>query len=175
MLIDIQSLGAKGASLPALLNLLQLIGWGSFEIIVMRDAASLLGTRALSEGSLLASPLVWTLFFGGTGDIDESTDITAKSQAFADMAGAEGYTVIGRGDKYVTIKKSFGQDADGYAKTAIIKVRISDHSNVNRGNHFGETDINIAPDDGYSRDTFADALRKIQSAYVNDDLDTVIP
>lgn len=112
---------------------------------------------------------------GGTGDIDESTDITAKSQAFADMAEAEGYTVIGRGDKYVTIKKSFGQDADGYAKTAIIKVRISDHSNVNRGNHFGETDINIAPDDGYSRDTFADALRKIQSAYVNDDLDTVIP
>ncbi len=28
------SLGSKGASLPAVLNLLQLIGWGSFEIIV---------------------------------------------------------------------------------------------------------------------------------------------
>ncbi|MDP1165116.1 cytosine permease, partial [Klebsiella pneumoniae] len=50
------SLGAKGASLPALLNLLQLVGWGSFEIIVMRDAASLLGARAFSDGSLLASP-----------------------------------------------------------------------------------------------------------------------
>ena len=59
------SLGAKGASLPALLNLLQLIGWGSFEIIVMRDAASLLGVRAFSDASLLASPLLWTLFFGG--------------------------------------------------------------------------------------------------------------
>jgi len=58
------SLGAKGASLPAVLNLLQLIGWGSFEIIVMRDAASLLGARAFSEGSLFSSPLLWTLFFG---------------------------------------------------------------------------------------------------------------
>jgi NCS1 family nucleobase:cation symporter-1 len=61
------SLGSKGASLPALLNLLQLIGWGSFEIIVMRDAASLLGTRAFSEGSLWSSPMLWTLFFGALG------------------------------------------------------------------------------------------------------------
>ncbi|KTB72788.1 nitrate reductase [Pseudomonas viridiflava ICMP 13104] len=58
------SLGSKGASLPALLNLLQLIGWGSFEIIVMRDAASLLGARAFADGSPWASPLLWTLFFG---------------------------------------------------------------------------------------------------------------
>ncbi|MFL6533750.1 MAG: putative hydroxymethylpyrimidine transporter CytX, partial [Pseudomonas sp.] len=58
------SLGGKGASVPAVLNLLQLIGWGSFEIIVMRDAASLLGARAFSEGSLGANPLLWTLFFG---------------------------------------------------------------------------------------------------------------
>ena len=58
------SLGARGASLPAVLNLLQLIGWGSFEIIVMRDAASLLGARAFGDGSLWAGPLLWTLFFG---------------------------------------------------------------------------------------------------------------
>ncbi|MFI3047307.1 Permease [Pseudomonas coronafaciens pv. coronafaciens] len=58
------SLGSKGASLPAVLNLLQLIGWGSFEIIVMRDAASLLGARAFADGSLWASPLLWTLVFG---------------------------------------------------------------------------------------------------------------
>ncbi len=63
------SLGSRGASLPALLNLLQLIGWGSFEIIVMRDAASLLGTRAFSEGSLLASPLLWTVLFGGLATV----------------------------------------------------------------------------------------------------------
>ena len=58
------SLGQYGASLPALLNLLQLVGWGAFEIIVMRDAASLLGARAFSEASLLANPMLWTLVFG---------------------------------------------------------------------------------------------------------------
>ncbi|MCQ4311282.1 putative hydroxymethylpyrimidine transporter CytX [Pseudomonas stutzeri] len=58
------SLGSRGAVLPALLNLVQLIGWGAFEIIVMRDAASLLATRAFGEDSLLNSPALWTLFFG---------------------------------------------------------------------------------------------------------------
>jgi NCS1 family nucleobase:cation symporter-1 len=58
------SLGCKGATLPAILNLLQLVGWGSFEIIVMRDAASLLGAGAFSESSLWANPLLWTLIFG---------------------------------------------------------------------------------------------------------------
>ncbi|MCU1723542.1 putative hydroxymethylpyrimidine transporter CytX [Pseudomonas sp. 5P_5.1_Bac1] len=59
------SLGRHGAALPAVLNLLQLIGWGSFEIIVMRDAASLLGAQSFGENSLWNSPLLWTLFFGG--------------------------------------------------------------------------------------------------------------
>ncbi len=59
-----RSLGRDGARLPALLNLLQLIGWGSFEIIVMRDAASLLGARAFGEDSALTNPLLWTLCFG---------------------------------------------------------------------------------------------------------------
>ena len=58
------SLGNHGASLPALLNLLQLIGWGAFEIIVMRDAASLLAARAFGEESLWTNPLLWTLAFG---------------------------------------------------------------------------------------------------------------
>ncbi|MBD8600433.1 putative hydroxymethylpyrimidine transporter CytX [Pseudomonas sp. CFBP 8772] len=58
------SLGSKGAGVPAILNLLQLVGWGSFEIIVMRDAASLLGAGAFSEGSLWASPMLWTFVFG---------------------------------------------------------------------------------------------------------------
>jgi len=58
------SLGKRGAALPAVLNLLQLIGWGAFEIIVMRDAASLLGAKAFAEGSLWANPLFWTLVFG---------------------------------------------------------------------------------------------------------------
>jgi NCS1 family nucleobase:cation symporter-1 len=58
------SLGSKGACVPAILNLLQLVGWGSFEIIVMRDAASLLGAGAFSASSPWANPLLWTLFFG---------------------------------------------------------------------------------------------------------------
>ena len=58
------SLGSRGALLPALLNVLQLIGWGAFEIIVMRDAASLLGARVFSDASVFSNPLLWTLFFG---------------------------------------------------------------------------------------------------------------
>ena len=58
------SLGSRGAMLPALLNLLQLVGWGAFEIIVMRDAASLLAGKVFAEGSVLTSPWLWTLFFG---------------------------------------------------------------------------------------------------------------
>ncbi|MBA1202891.1 putative hydroxymethylpyrimidine transporter CytX [Pseudomonas capeferrum] len=58
------TLGGHGARLPALCNLLQLIGWGSFELIVMRDAASLLGARAFGDDSVWTSPLLWTLCFG---------------------------------------------------------------------------------------------------------------
>ena len=58
------SLGSHGTRLPAVLNLLQLVGWGAFEIIVMRDAASLLGARAFGEHSAWNSPMLWTLCFG---------------------------------------------------------------------------------------------------------------
>ncbi|WP_454254438.1 putative hydroxymethylpyrimidine transporter CytX [Pseudomonas sp. Marseille-Q8238] len=63
------SLGGQGAVLPALLNLLQLVGWGAFEIIVMRDAASLLAGKVFTEGSALTSPWLWTLFFGGLATV----------------------------------------------------------------------------------------------------------
>jgi putative hydroxymethylpyrimidine transporter CytX len=59
-----RTLGDRGAVLPALLNLAQLVGWGAFEIIVMRDAASLLAARAFGAQSWLISPALWTLFFG---------------------------------------------------------------------------------------------------------------
>ncbi|ARU90041.1 putative hydroxymethylpyrimidine transporter CytX [Pseudomonas sp. M30-35] len=58
------SLGSKGAVMPALLNILQLVGWGAFEIIVMRDAASLLSAQAFGEGSVLTNAALWTVFFG---------------------------------------------------------------------------------------------------------------
>lgn len=59
------SLGRHGVALPAVLNLVQLVGWGAFEIIVMRDAAALLAGKAFGEGSSWSSPALWTLFFGG--------------------------------------------------------------------------------------------------------------
>ncbi|MDZ5604242.1 putative hydroxymethylpyrimidine transporter CytX [Pseudomonas sp. RP23018S] len=58
------TLGRGGARVPALLNLLQLVGWGAFEIIVMRDAASLLAARTFGADSSWTSPMLWTLCFG---------------------------------------------------------------------------------------------------------------
>jgi NCS1 family nucleobase:cation symporter-1 len=53
-------LGVRGATLPAVLNAVQLIGWGVFEIVVMRDAAAALAQRYLGA----AHPLFWTVAFG---------------------------------------------------------------------------------------------------------------
>ncbi|TFZ32967.1 putative hydroxymethylpyrimidine transporter CytX, partial [Pseudomonas syringae] len=58
------SLGSKGAALAAVLDLLQLLGGGAFENIVMRDAASLLGARAFAAGSPSGSPLLLTPLVG---------------------------------------------------------------------------------------------------------------
>lgn len=112
---------------------------------------------------------------GGSGDIDESTNISAKSHAFAEMAATLGYSVANPGLKYMIAKKDFGSTPDGHEIAAVVHVRISDHSNVNRGHHFGEIDINIAPDDGYPRDTFDSALRRLKGVFVDDDLTTIIP
>ncbi|MDR5749858.1 MULTISPECIES: putative hydroxymethylpyrimidine transporter CytX [unclassified Caballeronia] len=54
------TLGVRGASVPAVLNAVQLVGWGSFEIIVMRDSADALAKQSFG----LSMPLVWTLVFG---------------------------------------------------------------------------------------------------------------
>ncbi|NPT36079.1 cytosine permease, partial [Paraburkholderia xenovorans] len=40
------TLGVRGASVPAVLNAVQLVGWGSFEVIVMRDSADALAKQA---------------------------------------------------------------------------------------------------------------------------------
>jgi nucleobase:cation symporter-1, NCS1 family len=54
------TLGVRGASVPAVLNAVQLVGWGSFELIVMRDSADALSKQSFG----LSMPLVWTLVFG---------------------------------------------------------------------------------------------------------------
>ncbi len=55
------ALGARGAAVPAVLNAVQLTGWGAFEIIAMRDSANALARQAFG----VSNPLLWTLLFGG--------------------------------------------------------------------------------------------------------------
>ncbi len=53
-------LGIRGSYAPTVLNVLQLLGWATFEVIVMAQAADALGTRALGWPS--AYPL-WVVAF----------------------------------------------------------------------------------------------------------------
>ena len=80
------------------------------------------------------------------------------------MAEAEGYTV-GGDYKYLTISKN----------GVSLKVRLSDHANVNKGIHFGENVINIAPSDGSNPvDTFSSALYIMRHTMVDADGEIVI-
>lgn len=54
------ALGARGAAVPALLNAIQLTGWGAFEIIAMRDSADALARQTFG----VSNPMIWTLAFG---------------------------------------------------------------------------------------------------------------
>ena len=54
------TLGVRGAAVPAVLNVIQLVGWGAFEIIAMRDAADALAKQTFH----VSAPVVWTLIFG---------------------------------------------------------------------------------------------------------------
>ncbi|WP_127088650.1 putative hydroxymethylpyrimidine transporter CytX [Aquabacter cavernae] len=54
------ALGVRGASVPAVMNVVQLVGWGAFEIIVMGDAADALAKSAFG----VSAPAAWTLLFG---------------------------------------------------------------------------------------------------------------
>lgn len=57
------ALGVRGATLAALLNAIQLLGWSAFEIIAMRDAATALEQRWFGA----AHPALLTLAFGAIG------------------------------------------------------------------------------------------------------------
>ncbi|MES2978719.1 MAG: cytosine permease [Pseudomonadota bacterium] len=56
--------GSAFARLPIVLNIVQLVGWGTFELVVMRDATVAIGKQS---GSLSAAwwPYVATLLWGG--------------------------------------------------------------------------------------------------------------
>jgi NCS1 family nucleobase:cation symporter-1 len=53
-------LGLRGSYVPSLLNVLQLIGWATFEVIIMAQAAHLLSERVFGSRGYPA----WVLFFG---------------------------------------------------------------------------------------------------------------
>ena len=56
--------GRSFARLPILLNIVQLLGWGTFELVMMRDATVAIGRQS---GSMAASywPVLATLLWGG--------------------------------------------------------------------------------------------------------------
>ncbi len=53
-------LGLRGSYLPTVLNVLQLIGWATFEVIVMAQAANALSVRLFGFDNYL----LWVVFFG---------------------------------------------------------------------------------------------------------------
>jgi len=55
------TLGEHGALLPTLVNVVQLIGWGSFEVVIMRDAFDALSRQSIG----FSWPLLWGLLAGG--------------------------------------------------------------------------------------------------------------
>ncbi|MFM2482431.1 cytosine permease [Celerinatantimonas sp. YJH-8] len=57
-------LGSRGIWIPSFLNMVQLMGWGAFEIILMRDGATLLMKQWLGADSFWTSSLLWTLILG---------------------------------------------------------------------------------------------------------------
>lgn len=54
------TLGIRGSSVPAVMNIIQLVGWGTFEIIAMRDAAD----QLTGSNFGFSAPVVWTIVFG---------------------------------------------------------------------------------------------------------------
>ena len=56
--------GRRFASLPIILNIVQLVGWGTFELVVMRDATVAIGRQS---GTMAQTwwPMVATLVWGG--------------------------------------------------------------------------------------------------------------
>ena len=59
------ALGVRGALLASALNALQLVGWGAFEVIAMRDAGAALETRWFGRGD----PAALTIVFGAIATI----------------------------------------------------------------------------------------------------------
>ena len=103
-------------------------------------------------------------------EVEESLDIDAKSRAFQALARKEGWYVApgAEGAKYFVLGNQPLRPNGTFGNAVTIPVRVSDHSNVNRGYHLKEVAINLAPDDGYAFDDFESALWKLRNAGEDD-------
>ena len=77
-----QVFGSAFARLPVLLNIVQLIGWTTFELVVMRD-----GTLAMTEGSTWSSPLLTTLLWGGVLTLLMTSSMLGLVRSFVSRFG----------------------------------------------------------------------------------------
>ena len=77
-----QVFGSAFARLPVLLNIVQLVGWTTFELVVMRD-----GTLAMTEGSTWSSPLLTTLLWGGVLTLLMTSSMLGLVRSFVSRFG----------------------------------------------------------------------------------------
>ena len=77
-----QVFGSAFARLPVLLNIVQLIGWTTFELVVMRD-----GTLAMAEGSTWTSPLLTTLLWGSVLTLLMTSSMLGLVRSFVSRFG----------------------------------------------------------------------------------------
>ena len=77
-----QVFGSAFARLPVLLNIVQLIGWTTFELVVMRD-----GTLAMTEGSTWSLPLLTTLLWGGVLTLLMTSSMLGLVRSFVSRFG----------------------------------------------------------------------------------------
>ena len=77
-----QVFGSAFARLPVLLNIVQLIGWTTFELVVMRDS-----TLAMTEDSTWSSPLLTTLLWGGVLTLLMTSSMLGLVRSFVSRFG----------------------------------------------------------------------------------------
>ena len=77
-----QVFGSAFARLPVLLNIVQLIGWTTFELVVMRD-----GTLAMAGDSAWSSPLLTTLVWGAVLTLLMTSSMLGLVRSFVSRFG----------------------------------------------------------------------------------------
>ncbi len=77
-----QVFGSSFARLPVLLNIVQLIGWTTFELVVMRD-----GTMAMAGDSAWSSPVITTLLWGGVLTLLMTSSMLGLVRSFVSRFG----------------------------------------------------------------------------------------